>query len=174
MERLSRGDEQAFTRLYEAYSGVSYSFVLSLVKDSAEAKDVVHDVFIKLWVRRESLCRVASFSAYLFRMLKNAVVDHFEAVQVNSRYIASTLLSAEDFSDITQEKVSSDELQLIIFNAVSAMPQRRREVFQLSRYQHIENAEIASRLGIDLRTVENHLSAALSEIRARITEMYAI
>ena len=55
MRRLAAGDQQAFTVLYEQYRGVSYSFVLSLVKDSSIAKDIVHDVFVKLWLKRESL-----------------------------------------------------------------------------------------------------------------------
>ncbi len=171
--RLSRGDERAFGQLYDQYGGVAYCFVLSFVKDGHTAKDIVHDAFVKIWLRRESLARVASFSAYLFRMLRNAVTDHFEAQIVNRRYIAETLTSSDDFSDITSAKISFDELQMIIFDAVSNMPPRRREVFRLSRYQNVDNREIASRLGIDLRTVENHLSAALSEIRAKIAESYA-
>lgn len=171
--RLSRGDERAFGQLYGKYSGVAYCFVLSFVKDSHAAKDIVHDAFVKVWLRRESLARVVSFSAYLFRMLKNAVTDHFETLVINRRYIAETLKSADDFSDITRAEVSFDELQMIIFDAVSNMPSRRQEVFRLSRYQNVDNREIAARLGIDLRTVENHLSAALSDIRAKIVSAYA-
>ena len=170
--RLSRGDERAFGQLYGQYSGVAYCFVLSFVKDSQTAKDIVHDAFVKVWLKRESLARVASFSAYLFRMLRNAITDHFEARVINSRYVAETLRTADDFSDITIAEISFDELQMIIFDAVSNMPQRRREVFRLSRYQNVDNREIAVRLGIDLRTVENHLSAALADIRTKITESY--
>lgn len=171
--RLSRGDERAFEELYEQYRGVAYYFVLSFVKDQSISKDIVHDSFVKIWLKRENLARVASFDSYLFRMLRNAVLDHFETLQINRRYVAETLKCADDFSDITSNQISLDELELIIFDAVSNMPERRREVFRLSRYQNIENSEIALRLGIDIRTVENHITAAMAAIRTRIAEVYA-
>ncbi len=171
--RLSRGDERAFEELYMGYRGVAYFFVLSFVKDSSVAKDIVHDSFVKIWLKRENLARVVSFDSYLFRMLRNAVMDYFETLQINRRYVAETLKCTDDFSEITSNQVSLDELELIIFDAVSNMPERRREVFRLSRYQNIENSEIALRLGIDIRTVENHITAAMAAIRARIAEVYA-
>ena len=87
MRRLAAGDQQAFAVLYEQYRGVSYSFVLSLVKDSSISKDIVHDVFVKLWLKRESLAKVLSFNRYLYQMLKNAVYDYFSAMQVSRHYI---------------------------------------------------------------------------------------
>ncbi len=173
MMRLSKGDERAFEELYLGFRGVAYFFVLSFVKDQSVAKDIVHDSFVKIWVKRENLARVVSFDSYLFRMLRNAIMDYFETLQINRRYVAETLKCTDDFSDITSNQVSLDELELIIFDAVSNMPERRREVFRLSRYQNVENSEIALRLGIDVRTVENHITAALATIRARIAEVYA-
>lgn len=154
MRRLAAGDQQAFTVLYEQYRGVSYSFVLSLVKDS-------------------SLAKVLSFNRYLYQMLKNAVYDHFSAMQVSRHYIDEITNFRDDYSDITQSAISMNELQMLIFEAVSRMPEKRREVFRMSRYQNVENKEIARRLNIDVRTVENHITNALSDIRKYIIEAYA-
>ena len=173
MRRLAAGDQQAFAVLYEQYSGVSYSFVLSLVKDSSLSKDIVHDVFVKLWLKRETLTKVLSFNRYLYQMLKNAVYDHFSAMQVSRHYIDEITNFRDDYSDITQSAISMNELQMLIFEAVSRMPEKRREVFRMSRYQNVENKEIARRLNIDVRTVENHITNALSDIRKYITEAYA-
>ncbi len=173
MRRLAAGDQQAFTVLYEQYRGVSYSFVLSLVKDSSISKDIVHDVFVKLWLKRESLAKVLSFNRYLYQMLKNAVYDHFSAMQVSRHYIDELTNFKDDYSDITQSAISMNELQMLIFEAVSRMPEKRREVFRMSRYQNVENKEIARRLNIDVRTVENHITNALSDIREYISEAYA-
>lgn len=173
INRLSKGDQKAFSVLYEQYKSVSYAFVLSFVKDSSISKDIVHDVFVKVWVKRESLPRVVSFNRYLFQMLRNAVYDHFEALQINHRFVLEMMKVVDDYSDVTQSLISEHELQTIIFEAVSRMPERRREVFLLSRYQNVENKEISRRLGIDIRTVENHITAALSDIRLRLAEVYA-
>jgi len=173
LNRLSRGDEEAFSELYEQYKSVSYAFVFSLVKDSSVSKDIVHDVFVKLWVKRDTLQRVVSFNAYLFQMLKNAVFDYFEVLRINRRYVTEMVKTSDEFSDITNSSVDFNELQLLVFETVSKMPERRRQVFQMSRYQNIENKEISLRLGIDIRTVENHISAALAEIRLAVQEVYA-
>ena len=116
--------------------------------------------------------RLASFKAYLFKMLKNAVYDYFEELQINRRYVAEMVCVSDDFSDVANNDIDFNELQLIVFRVVSRMPERRREVFRMSRYQHLENKEIAARLGIDIRTVENHITSALAEIRLRIAEAY--
>ena len=79
----------------------------------------------------------------------------------------------DDYSDITQSAISMNELQMLIFEAVSRMPEKRREVFRMSRYQNVENKEIARRLNIDVRTVDNHITNALSDIREYIIEAYA-
>ena len=170
--RLSSNDEAAFSELYEQYKGVSYAFVFSLVKDSSVSSDIVHDVFVKVWLKRANMYRLASFKAYLFKMLKNAVYDYFEELQINRRYVAEMVCVSDDFSDVANNDIDFNELQLIVFRVVSRMPERRREVFRMSRYQHLENKEIAARLGIDIRTVENHITSALAEIRLRIAEAY--
>ena len=144
MRRLAAGDQQAFTVLYEQYRGVSYSFA-----------------------------KVLSFNRYLYQMLKNAVYDHFSAMQVSRHYIDEITNFRDDYSDITQSAISMNELQMLIFEAVSRMPEKRREVFRMSRYQNVENKEIARRLNIDVRTVENHITNALSDIREYIIEAYA-
>lgn len=173
LRRLAAGDREAFALLYEQYSGISYSFVLSLLKESSDARDIVHDVFVKIWLKRASLSNVLSFNRYLYRMLRNAVYDHFNSMEVNRRFLAEISNYADDYSDITRASISANELQMVIFEAVSRMPKKRSEVFRMSRYQHVENKEIARRLGIDIRTVENHITAALSDIRIRIAEVYA-
>ena len=173
LQRLANSDRRAFSQLYEQYSGVSYSFVLSLVKDSSQAKDIVHDVFVNVWLKRKTISKAVSFNRYLFQMLRNAVYDYFSSVQINHRYATEFLNAVEDYSDITRATISSNELQMVIFEAVSRMPEKRREVFRMSRYQHIENKEIAKRLNIDIRTVENHITNALCDIRRHIAEVYA-
>ena len=68
------------------------------------------------------------------------------------------------------EKVSIDELQVLIFNAVSRMPEQRRKIFMMSRYRGVPNMKIAEMLGINIRTVENHLTNALADIRTILAE----
>lgn len=170
---LKRGDKNAFALLYNAYVGKSYNFVYSLVKDEETAKDIVQDTFIKVYLKRDTISKVCSFSSYLFKMLRNAVLDYFDSEMVKLRYVAR-LQHSEDFADVVNEKMNVSELSEHLERALSKMPKQRQHIFRLSRYNGVSNKEIAMMLGISKRTVENHLTNALRDIRSVISEKVSV
>ena len=163
--RLGRGDEKAFADIYDRYAGKCVIFIDSLVKDETVAKDLAHDLFIKIWTRREIVSKAESLDAYIFRMARNAVLDLFHSRAIARRYLASETLRQDGIAVDADAKIDEDELQLLIYRSVEAMPPQRRRVFRMSRYYGIPNIKIAEELGIDIRTVENHLTAALRSLR---------
>ena len=158
LRALGDSDKKAFAMLYNMYAGKCLSFVRSIIKDEEAAKDITHDLFVKVWLKRELISKVDSFSSYLFRMARNAVMDRLESEVIRRRFATEKM------------KVSENELQMLIFRAVSGMPEQRRKIFTLSRYQGIPNSEIARMFDISVRTVENHLTNALSDIRLMLAE----
>ena len=168
LKRLGRGDDAAFVELYNKYSGKCYAFVKSLVKDEAVAKDLVQDIFIKVWTQREVISQVSSFDSYLFRMARNSILHLFYNKEVRRRYIAREMLLQDGLVNRTSETIDESELQLLIYKTVSGMPPQRQKVFRMSRYYGIPNSRIALELGISMRTVENHLTAALKDIRCAL------
>ncbi|MGM9741585.1 MAG: RNA polymerase sigma-70 factor [Candidatus Cryptobacteroides sp.] len=173
LKNLGDGDKNAFASLYKAYAGKCINFALMLTKDEQAARDITHDVFVNVWRKRETISRVDSFSNYLFRMMRNEIMDHFERNLINRRFLARQTLQDDDPISFTDEKVDFDELQRLIAGALGKMPAQRREVFELSRYKGLTNNEIASRFGISVRTVEKHISNALSDIRKELKENFA-
>lgn len=170
LHALGKSDKKAFAVLYGLYSGKCLSFIGSLLKDHEAAMDLTHDIFIKVWLRRDVISKVDSFSSYLFRMARNAVMDRFESNAIRSRYVARQKLCHEEFRAYVDEKVDLDELQMLIYNAVSRMPKQRKLIFTLSRYKGLSNPEIAKLCGLNVRTVENHITNALSDIRLVLAE----
>lgn len=173
LRALGNSDKQAFVVLYNLYAGKCLAFIESLLKDHELAKDMTHDIFIKVWNRRDIISKVDSFSAYLFRMARNAVMDKFESDAIRHRYVARQKLCQEEFRTYVDEKVSVDELQRLIYNAVSRMPEQRRKIFTMSRYKGLSNTEIAQLCGLNVRTVENHITNALADIRVVLSESMA-
>lgn len=171
---LKRGDEKAFALIYNAYVGKSYNFVYALVKDEETAKDIVQDTFIKVYLKRDTISKVSSFSSYLFSMLRNAVLDHFDSESVKHRYLDRLKYSSEDFADLVNEDMNASELNERIESALSKMPRQRQHIFRLSRYKGVPNNEIARMFGISKRTVENHLTNALRDIRKDITDKVSV
>ena len=170
MSALGDSDKRAFAVLYNLYAGKCLHFVASIIKDQDAAKDVTHDIFVKVWLKRDVISKVDSFSAYLFRMARNAVMDRLESEVIRRRFVTESLVVSEEFRMCVDEKVSIDELQVLIFNAVSRMPEQRRKIFMMSRYKGVPNMKIAEMLGINIRTVENHLTNALADIRTILAE----
>ena len=104
-------------------------------------------------------------------MARNAVMDRLESEVIRRRFVAESLTISEEFRMYVDEKVSIDELQVLIFKAVSGMPEQRRRIFMMSRYKGVPNIKIAEMLGINIRTVENHLTNALADIRTTLVEL---
>jgi len=165
LKKLGTGDEKAFVSLYGQYAGKCFRFISSLVRDDAVAKDLTHDIFVKVWIKRSVVAEADSFDSYLFRMARNAVMDHFYNRDINRRFIAREMLLQDGLVPETEERVDETELQLLIYRTVAAMPEQRRRIFQMSRYYGIPNRKIAEVLSLNIRTVENHISAALRDIR---------
>lgn len=122
-------------------------------------------------MKREVISKVDSFSSYLFKMARNAVLDRLESEVIMCRYIVEQQVVSDEFRSYVDETVSADELQVLIFNAVNKMPEQRRKIFTMSRFKGIPNFEIADMLGLNIRTVENHITNALADIRMMLTEM---
>ena len=170
LSALGNSDRKAFAVLYNLYAGKCLHFVSSVIQDKEIAKDMTHDIFVKVWLKREIISKVDSFSAYLFRMVRNSVLDRMESEVIRRRFMVESLAVSEEFRSYVDEKVSLDELQHLVFNTVNKMPEQRRRVFVMSRYDGIPNIKIAELLGVSIRTVENHLTNALADIRVKLAE----
>ena len=169
IERLSQGDEESFRKLFEYYYPKAVSFLLALIQDENEAKDLAQNLFVKIWLIRSSLGKIRSLGAYLYRMCRNAAIDYGRTHKVK--------IPLEEHTDDSQsydldEEYFARERQYQVDRMVERMPQKRKQVFLMSRKQGKSNEEISAELGISKKTVENHINAALKELR-KITSCIA-
>ncbi|MGN1215405.1 MAG: RNA polymerase sigma-70 factor, partial [Candidatus Cryptobacteroides sp.] len=165
LERLGMGDRKAFAILYECYAGRCINFVLALSGDAQLAKDITHDIFLRIWKLRESVSKADSFEKYLMRMVYNSYVNSVRKEQVERRFRDYSLPRTENSDVETDSLLLLDEMKRIIDGTIDAMPPQRREIFKMSRIQGLENREIARKLGLSVRTVEKHISNALLNLR---------
>ena len=165
LEKLARGDRASFDALYMRYAAKTEEFLCRMLKNRAEAEDITHDLFLKIWQNRSTMAGVTAFGSYLFHMARNAVYDRFDSRAVRTNFARQTnLLPEYELPD-----VDNRDLLLLIQLAVEKMPGQRQRIFRMSREEGIANDEIARRLGISTRTVENQISRALSELRKLVT-----
>jgi RNA polymerase sigma-70 factor (ECF subfamily) len=167
-----------FESVFLFYYGKVYSYAHRRLGSKWAAEEVTQSVFEKLWLHHDNILSrhtfrsVADMNGYIFAMTRNAVVDWH-------RDNSSIMLVQEEFaSDIIQVMDLSERLDLqrclkVIDLTVNNMPQARRRVFVMSRYQNIPNAKIATILGISKRTVEKHLNDALRQLRIELATQLA-
>lgn len=164
--RISEGDEQAFSCLFEMYKDKIYSVTLRLTESTSQAEDAVQDVFLKLWLRRENLVNIIDFDNYLFIMARNEVYSAFRSA-IRKQQLSDVLAYTTPVSDnSTFSTVIEKEYAQVLEEAVNRLPIQQRQVYLLSREQDMKREEIAKALQISSETVKTHLSRALRHIRA--------
>ena len=164
IQAFSRGNPRAFDMLFLYYQPRLVAFIDGFIKDREEARDMSQDIFLRLWENRDRCGEIHSMKAFLFKTAKFAIYNHYDHLLVNERFVESELLKPVEF-DSAEERLFAQELRELIEQTVAQMPEQRRRVFEMSRKEGIPNEEIAERLGISKRTVENHLTTALAALR---------
>lgn len=167
LERLRQGDEAAFDSIFREWYPSLVRSAESIVRSRAVAEEVVQDVMLELWRRRESLAKDSSPQAYLFQSTRNRALNHIRHERVEQKsepeLIRQTEMSASAHSQLVEE-----EIEAALKTAVSELPDRCREVFELSRTHGLKYAEIATTLGISVKTVEAQMGKALRTLRVKL------
>ena len=156
---------QKFEGFFLDYYPRVKGFINGLLQDAEEAEDLSQDIFMSLWQNRGNLKQIDNLDAYLFRIARNAVFRYIERSLLFKNYQSRQL--SDDNSDLyeIESELNAKELELIIAIAVERMPSQRRKIYQMSREQGLSNENIARELNISKRTVENHLTQALADLR---------
>jgi RNA polymerase sigma-70 factor (ECF subfamily) len=139
----------------------------SIVHERALAEEVAQEVMLELWRRRDSLQVEQGFRAYLMRATRNRALNHVRHQQVVAREAAAAALDPRS-SPSGEDEMLSGELELAIRDAIDQLPEKSREVFQLSREHGLKYIEIASTLDISVKTVEKRMGIALAHLRDRL------
>lgn len=161
--KLSKGDHRSFEILYLHYHPKIHHFLCGFIKNEEEAFDMAQDIFYKIWVNREDMSQVTSFKAYLFSMARNMIYNNYEHNLVREKYTLNQLQQNQEYH--WEEEFLVQELSLLLELVIEQMPEQRKRIFKMSRKEGLSSEEIAARLQINKRTVENHISNALTDLR---------
>lgn len=169
-QQIARGDERAFDNLFRHFYGHLVNFAVDMVKLRPAAEEIVSDVFVKIWQKREEILLIEKLRVFLFVAVKNQCYNHLRKhslwnVTVSPDNIA-TLSSAYN----PEEDMAFRELQHQLNKAIEQLPDQCKQVFKLIREDGLKCKEVADILGISPRTVETQLFRAVKKLRKVLTE----
>lgn len=163
--RVSQGDEKAFRQLFNRYWDNVYSVAFAFTKSSVFSEEIVQDVFLKIWLKREHLASVTKFNAYLFTVAKNHIYNELRKKTAEQPFVEHLNQHFLESSALPEQQLLVKETKQLINKAVRQLPGQQQAVYELSRNEGLDHAAIAERLSISKLTVKSHMTKALRFIR---------
>ena len=172
MVSLSEGSQQAFSTLYLKYHDGLFRYLLKFTKNHALTEDLVQDIFIKIWERRNKIEIKSSFASYLFRFARNTAVNQLRRLALHQNYQEEALhrMSMGLNEEVLMDNFQWREYQNVLDKALSELTPSRREAFVLCREQGLSYEEAASKMGISKNTLKEHLTQSVKKIKSYLLE----
>lgn len=162
---IRNDDGQAFDVLFKRYWLRLYKIALRQLKNEETSLEIVHDVFVSLWIRRKNL-EINSLQNFLLTSIKYQIYKRLKPRKHNIVYMAEVFENNSSTElNLGDLEIQSNELEQKLNSYLNQLPSRCHQIFHLSRIEHISNKEIAERLGITQKSVENQLTTALKHLR---------
>ena len=174
IRHISKGSNEheleiLFAGIFQKHEHKLYNLALRITKSDLYAKDVIQDVFLKLWESRDTLHTIHNIEAWLYRLTENKIIDFLRKAAADDRLkeaVWNNLL--KNFNE-TEALVAAKEYDQIIQKAIDQLPPQRKLIYYLNREEGLNYQEIAKELHISRHTVKNQVSTALQSIRKFIS-----
>lgn len=163
--QLIEGDEDAFCELYAAYKNRLIYFAMRFLKSREYAEDIFQDAFTIVWQSRRFINPDASFSAYLYTIMRNRILNQLRDLANRDKLREQIFSQAVNYTDETKDEILVNDLRQFISRALQQLTPRQREIFEMSRERQMSHREIAEALGISVNTVQESISISLRTLR---------
>lgn len=161
--------ELHFTSIFKRHEYRLHTLALHLTKSDHYAKDIVQEVFLKLWQNRHSIQNIENMEAWLYRLTENKVIDFLRKAAADKRLRDALWINMQHIMNEPEEQISSKEYNQIIERAINHLPPQRKRIYMLSKEQGLNYRQIANYLNISTHTVKNQLFTALKGIKKLLT-----
>ncbi|WEK21181.1 MAG: RNA polymerase sigma-70 factor [Candidatus Pedobacter colombiensis] len=163
-------DDQAFEQLFKAHFKALHTYANVILKDEDDAEEIVQNMFLKFWEKRDLLSVQTSLKAYLYKCVYHDSLNFLKHQKIKIKYhdFASYTMNTEN--EPASSKVEMTELAYNLNLALNRLPEQCRTIFQMSRFEELKYKEIADRLGLSIKTIENQMGKALRILRLELAD----
>ena len=169
LEKLSCGEENAIEQIYSIYWRPLFIYGYNILKDKAACEDIIQDLFLQLWIKRESLNIKESLEAYLHAAVRYQIFRYIRNNPAENRFFEN--LDERVATTSSESIIDLKEINQLVNSVVNELPEKCRTVFILSREQQLSHKEIANQLHISTKTVENQITIALHRLRSSLAKL---
>jgi RNA polymerase sigma-70 factor (ECF subfamily) len=173
-KQLVDNDRKAFEVIYNHLWSRLYAFAYNIVRDKGTAQEIVQEVFVRLWIKRQKLQEVDDIVAYTMRSVRFQIYDYFDKRAVIERYVSTASQIKMTLTNPVEKQIEHDETYLLISREIEKLPETTKRIFRLSRFDQFTNEEIASKLHVSVKTVEYHITQSLKHLRIRLASILKI
>lgn len=171
MQRLTKGDEIAFELLFYRYRGKVGNFIRKSLPPAADLEETVHEIFLRIWMNKEKIEADRPFGSYLFRIARNIVIDELRKGINHSIYLNEGTFTAELGLNDTDSRIEEKELESWFKAILNKLPEKRKDIFLMSRFEDLSYKEIASKLKISENTVDTQIRRTLQFFREELKKI---
>ena len=165
VKKLKEGDSFAFEVLFYKYRNKVKGFALKIVPAQIDPEEIVQEVFVRVWLKKEAIDLDKDFQSYLFTIAKHLVLDHLKSAVNRKLYFVGEHFQQDLLEEDGLEASISEETEAKLQKLINEIPERRREIFRLSRFEGLSYKQIAERLNISENTVDSQIRNALTFLR---------
>ena len=174
VKKMAEGDSFAFEVLFYKYRNKVKGFAFKMIPSQVDPEEIVQEVFVKLWMKKESVDPEKDFQSFLFSIAKNLILDHLKSAVNRKLYFTSEYFQQDLLSEDGAEGHPPEDAEDRLRHLIEQMPGRRREIFCLSRFEGLSYRQIAERLNISENTVDSQIRNALAFLRDHFRKMILI
>lgn len=170
MQELRKGSVSTFEMVYKIYCKKLFFFINSYTRNNETSEEILQDVFVKLWEKKESLDLSLSLNSYIYTIAKNLAIDFIRKKRVKIFPIENVEEKNISCDNEGEKHLISIELDMLLEDAIGRLSERKQKIFKLHRFDKLTYKQIAQQLGISVSAVEKNISLALKTIQKHIAQ----
>jgi RNA polymerase sigma-70 factor, ECF subfamily len=174
VKKLKDGDSFAFEVLFYKYRNKIKGFALKIVPAQIDPEEIVQEVFVRVWLKKEAIDPEKDFQSYLFSIAKHLVLDHLKSAVNRKLYFVGEHFQHDLLEEEGMEASLTEETEVKLLKLINEIPERRREIFRLSRFEGLSYKQIAERLNISENTVDSQIRNALAFLRKEFRKIVVL